>query len=89
MFESIDNPILKVRAEFRGLPCFLYGHSMGGLVAVRAGRRNPGLFSGMVLEAPLAKFHADVTAAEYAVAKLAGRLLPSARSFRRATNLKN
>ena len=52
---------------------------------MRAGRRNPGLFSGMVLEAPLAKFHADVTAAEYAVAKLAGRLLPSARSFRRAT----
>ena len=85
MYEPTDNSILKVRAEFRGLPCFLYGHSMGGLVAVRAGRRNPGLFSGMVLEAPLAKFHADVTAAEYAVAKLAGRLLPSARSFRRAT----
>ena len=73
---------LKVRAEFRGLPCFLYGHSMGGLIAVRAGRRNPGLFSGMVLEAPLAKFHADVTTAEYVVAKLAGWLLPTARSFR-------
>ena len=55
---------------------------MGGLIAVRAGRRNPGLFSGMVLEAPLAKFHADVTTAEYVVAKLAGWLLPTARSFR-------
>ena len=73
---------LKVRAEFRGLPCFLYGHSMGGLVAVRAGRRNPSLFSGMVLEAPLAKFHADVTTAEYVIAKAAGWLFPSARSFR-------
>jgi len=75
--------VFTVRAEFRGLPCFLYGHSMGGLVAVRAGRRNPSLFSGMVLEAPLAKFHADVTSAEYVIAKLAGWLVPTARSFRR------
>lgn len=35
-----------------GVPAFLMGHSMGGLIALLAAQSSPGLFTGMVLSAP-------------------------------------
>ena len=35
------------------LPLYLIGHSMGGMIAVRAVLRHPGYFSGMILNGPL------------------------------------
>ena len=35
------------------LPLFLIGHSMGGMIALRAVLRHPGFFTGMILNGPL------------------------------------
>jgi len=35
------------------LPCFMFGHSMGGLIAIRSILRNRSFFGGIVLEGPL------------------------------------
>jgi alpha-beta hydrolase superfamily lysophospholipase len=39
-------------------PLFCYGESMGGAVAIQAARRDPSLFAGLVLLAPMAGFDA-------------------------------
>ena len=43
----------EVKAEYPGLPMFLYGHSMGGMISVATVLRNPSFYSGLVLEGPL------------------------------------
>jgi len=39
--------------KYPNLPLFLIGHSMGGMIAVRAVLRHPGFFKGMILNGPL------------------------------------
>ena len=39
--------------ELQGLPMFLYGHSMGGMIALHTLTRNSAFFRGVVLEGPL------------------------------------
>ena len=39
--------------QYPGVPLFLLGHSMGGLIALTADLQNPGLFAGLALTAPL------------------------------------
>lgn len=46
---------IKEREELKGLPCFLYGESMGGAVALRAHLKEPSLWNGAVLVAPMCK----------------------------------
>ena len=41
--------------QWKGLPLFLYGDSMGGAVAIQAHRRAPQMFDGAVLVAPMCK----------------------------------
>lgn len=41
--------------QWRHLPMFLYGDSMGGAVAIQVHRRHPALFDGAVLLAPMCK----------------------------------
>ena len=36
-----------------GTPMFLYGHSMGGMIAVTTVIRNGAFFRGLILEGPL------------------------------------
>ena len=43
----------KKRAEHPGVPLFLMGHSMGGLIALMAALENPNFFDGLLLTAPL------------------------------------
>ena len=43
----------KKRKEQPGLPLFLIGHSMGGLIGLMAALQNPTLFDGLLLTAPL------------------------------------
>ncbi|KAG0558768.1 hypothetical protein KC19_10G052900 [Ceratodon purpureus] len=47
--------IIKGRAELKGLPCFLFGESMGGAVALRAHLKVPTMWDGAVLVAPMCK----------------------------------
>jgi alpha-beta hydrolase superfamily lysophospholipase/tryptophan-rich sensory protein len=53
--QSVDDSLAiraKVAAEHPGLPLFLLGASMGGLIAVRSAQRDPAGLAGVVLVAP-------------------------------------
>ena len=39
--------------NYAGKPLHIFGHSMGGMIAIRASIRFPDMFSGMVLVGPL------------------------------------
>lgn len=60
-FDTIVEDVLeyakhvKQREEFRGLPTFLYGESMGGAVAIKAHLFDPNLWDGAILLAPMCK----------------------------------
>jgi len=55
--ENYIDPLVEAckekRKEHPGLPLFLMGHSMGGLIALTAAIQNPTLFDGLLLTAPL------------------------------------
>ena len=44
---------VEMKVELQGLPMFLYGHSMGGMIAVASVMKNPSFFSGLILEGAL------------------------------------
>eukprot|EP00095_Tigriopus_kingsejongensis_P004390 maker-scaffold93_size381549-snap-gene-0.13 protein:Tk04390 transcript:maker-scaffold93_size381549-snap-gene-0.13-mRNA-1 annotation:"monoglyceride lipase" len=69
--------VTKTKMDFKGLPVFLYGHSMGGNVALRTVLQNPNIFKGMILEGPLIKISDDlVTLPKLMLAKLVQLVLP-------------
>lgn len=47
--------IIKGRTELKDLPCFLFGESMGAAVALRAHLKEPTMWDGAVLVAPMCK----------------------------------
>ncbi|PAA74333.1 hypothetical protein BOX15_Mlig002348g2, partial [Macrostomum lignano] len=54
--QDIVDPVLsharQIRSANPGTPIFLMGHSMGGLAAVLCAKAEPGLFRGLLLNAP-------------------------------------
>lgn len=62
-------------ARFPGLPVFLLGHSMGGLIATLYAERTPGL-AGAVLNAPAVDVPDDVPVAMKKAAGVVARLAP-------------
>lgn len=63
-----------------GLPVFVYGHSMGGLVALRYLQAHPDApLRGAVISAPLLALHERGAAWKKAAAGLLSRLLPALR----------
>ena len=42
-----------IKDEYPNIPLFIIGHSMGGMIALRAVLRHPGFFTGMILNGPL------------------------------------
>lgn len=46
---------IKARPEFEKLPCFLFGESMGGAVALKVHLKQPTAWNGAVLVAPMCK----------------------------------
>ncbi|KAG0609398.1 hypothetical protein M758_8G181000 [Ceratodon purpureus] len=47
--------LIKERPENKGLSCFLFGESMGGAVALKAHLKEPSMWDGAVLVAPMCK----------------------------------
>jgi len=43
--------------EFNSLPCFLFGESMGGAVALKTHLKQPKAWNGAILCAPMCKVH--------------------------------
>lgn len=67
----------KFKYKYRSLPFFIFGHSMGGLIALRVVQRNPGLFHGMVLMGPLIKLVEEVPTSHVFAARVANYVAPN------------
>jgi alpha-beta hydrolase superfamily lysophospholipase len=52
--------IMHVQAEASGLPLLLYGHSLGGLIALEYGARQPERLAGIVVSAPALRWNMPV-----------------------------
>ena len=75
-----DLEALRARQEeglFRGRPTFLYGHSFGGLVALRHLQAHPGRFRGAVLSAPLLGVAVKAPRWKVAASGVLSKLLPA------------
>merc|ERR1712142_641435 len=67
----------EVKAEYPGLPMFIYGHSMGGMITVSTVMRNPSFFQGMILEGPLIiPDPSEVTPTKILMGKFMSTILP-------------
>jgi len=79
--EHVEQDILRhcgfLKSSYPGVPMFIYGHSMGGMLAVSLVIRNPAFFKGMVLEGPLIlPDPAQVTPVRLLLGKVACSLIP-------------
>ncbi|CAI9110679.1 OLC1v1010748C4 [Oldenlandia corymbosa var. corymbosa] len=52
---------IKESPEFRSLPSFLFGQSMGGAVALKVHLKQPNSWTGAILVAPMCKIADDIT----------------------------
>lgn len=70
---------LKARNALRDqpLPLFLFGHSMGGLVAAASAASDPGGLSGVILSSPALLVGEDESRLKKKMAPLLARLFPS------------
>ena len=59
-----------------GAPCFLFGHSFGGLVAAMSVIETPRSWRGLVLSAPYFDLAMAVPAVKLAAGKIASRIIP-------------
>ncbi len=65
-----------VRDRARGAPCFLVGHSMGGLVAALRAIESPGDWRGLLLTDPYLGLAMEVPGVKIAAGKIASRIVP-------------
>jgi alpha-beta hydrolase superfamily lysophospholipase len=73
---------VETAARHPGLPLFLYGHSMGGLVAAGQLIRNPELWRGAVLSAPALEAQAGTGRFLQILARHVGRFFPALPTIR-------
>ncbi|HEX8691677.1 MAG TPA: alpha/beta hydrolase [Longimicrobium sp.] len=66
-----------VEGPFAGLPVLLYGHSFGGLVAIRHLQAHPGAFRAAVLSAPLLGVAVKAPRWKVAASGVLSKLLPA------------
>ncbi|GLJ09217.1 hypothetical protein SUGI_0104050 [Cryptomeria japonica] len=63
LVDDVIEQFSKIRAkpEYKDLPCFLFGQSLGGAVALKIHLKQPQVWDGAVLVAPMCKLADDVT----------------------------
>ena len=77
LLESIDLIIELAEKHFSGSPKFLYGHSMGGNVALNYALSRPDKLSGLVVTSPFLRLAFEPPAWKMAAGKLLYRIWPS------------
>ncbi len=76
--QDIDLFLEQVRARYPGLPTFLYGHSLGAILALNYGlRRKPDL-KGVIATAPALHSELETQRVKVFLARVLGALLPTA-----------
>jgi len=77
LLEIIDLLIKQIKAEYSGIPIFLYGHSFGGEVTLWYTLvRNP-VLSGVIISSPLIGTKDPVPPMKFFLAKLMDRIFPT------------
>lgn len=56
---DLVNVLRELRADYKGLPLFLLGESMGGALVLRVGANNPELVDGIVCSVPAGQRHKE------------------------------
>lgn len=74
--DDLDRVLAQVRAAHPGVPLFLLGHSMGGMIATHHVLERQPRLDGLVLSAPALAAGTDFSALRSAAARLLGRFLP-------------
>ena len=77
LLDSIDLMIELAEQHFSESPKFLYGHSMGGNVALNYALSRPGKLSGLVVTSPFLRLAFEPPAWKMAAGKLLYRIWPS------------
>ncbi|CAM3926927.1 lysophospholipase [Paenibacillus alkaliterrae] len=73
--EDLDHLITQLQTRYRGLPIFLCGHSLGGLIAIRFAQQFSGKATGVILSSPALGFRIPIPIRQ--CLKLVSLLIPS------------
>jgi acylglycerol lipase len=76
LLSDVDLTVAEAKRRTPGVPVFLYGHSLGGLIVTSYGLTRPDGAAGLVLSGPALKLFPTVTGGEKAGARLFGALIP-------------
>lgn len=73
---DLDLEVTAVHQKYPGVPVFLYGHSLGGLLSTEYALAHPSSIDGLVLSGPALKFMPGVTDGQKSGARLFSAILP-------------
>lgn len=77
VMDSISEALARVKAEFSGVPCFLFGHSMGGTFVASYALTHKAEIKGVILSAPWFRLAFEPSATDVKLAKFMIRIWPS------------
>jgi acylglycerol lipase len=74
--DDLDLVVSRARQEHGGKPCYLFGHSMGGLIALRYALAHPEKIDALVLSAPAIRTVQTVSKLQEASLRLIAKVAP-------------
>jgi len=77
LMSDVEISVQNARTRYPGLPIFMFGHSMGGLVATEYALTHPQALKGVILSAPALKLDAEAGGAKLGILKLLAGVWPS------------
>jgi acylglycerol lipase len=77
LLDSIDQMIQKSSELFHEKPVFLYGHSMGGNIAINYSLRRSSILKGLVITSPFLQIAFEPPQWKMAFAKIIDKIMPS------------
>lgn len=77
LLDDISDFLADARKRYPGLPIFLYGHSMGGNLAINYALRTPQDLTGVIATGPLLKLAFEPTPLQLTLAKVMKNIAPS------------
>jgi alpha-beta hydrolase superfamily lysophospholipase len=77
LLDSIDRCLEKSRQAFGNIPVVLYGHSMGGNVALNYVLSRPDKITGAIISSPFLRLSFEPPAWKLALGRMLGKILPS------------